>query len=48
VSLRLWLERERIFTSRYRPPMAINDMRERIGRGRGPKDTGDFLVEVAI
>jgi len=47
VSLRLWLEPERIVTSRHRPLMAVNDIRERIGRGRGPKDSGDFLVEVA-
>ena len=47
VSLRLWLEPERIVTSRHRPLMAINDIRERIARGRGPNDAGDFLVEVA-
>ena len=47
VSLRLWLEPERIVTSRQRRLMAINDIREHIDRGRGPKDSGDFLVEVA-
>ena len=47
VSLRLWLEPERIITSRHRRLMAINDIRERIARGRGPRTTGDFLVEVA-
>lgn len=47
VSLRLWLEPERIVTSRRRRIMAINDIRERIDRGRGPQNTGDFLVEVA-
>ena len=47
VSLRLWLEPERIVTSRHRPLMAISDLRERIGQGRGPQNTGDFLVEVA-
>ena len=47
VSLRLWLEPERIVTSRHRPTMAINDIREHIGRERGPEDTGDFLVQLA-
>ena len=47
VSLRLWLEPQRIVTSRNRPLMAINGMRERMGRGHGPKNTADFLVEVA-
>lgn len=47
VSLRMWLEEERIITSRHRPAMAINDIRERIARGRGPQTAGDFLVEAA-
>lgn len=47
VSLRLWLEPDRIVTSRHRRLMAINDIRERIAKGRGPRTTGDFLVEVA-
>jgi zinc transporter len=47
VSLRLWLEPERIITSRHRQLMAINEIRERINRGRGPQNTGDFLVEAA-
>lgn len=47
VSVRLWLEADRIITSRHRPLMAINDIRERILQGRGPQSTGDFLVEAA-
>lgn len=47
VSLRLWLEPDRIITSRRRKIMAVNDIRERISMGRGPKNAGDFLVEVA-
>lgn len=47
VSLRIWLEPERIVTSRRRRLMAIDDIREHIARGKGPQDTGEFLVEVA-
>ncbi|WP_199917104.1 zinc transporter ZntB [Parazoarcus communis] len=47
VSLRIWLEPGRIVTSRRRRLMAIDDIREHITRGKGPRDTGDFLVEVA-
>jgi zinc transporter len=47
VSLRLWLEPNRIITARHRRLMAINDIRERIRRGRGPHNSGDVLVEIA-
>jgi zinc transporter len=47
VSLRLWVEPERVITCRQRRLMAVNDIRERIDKGRGPQDAGDFLVEVA-
>lgn len=47
VSLRLWFEPERIVTARQRRLMAIDDLRDRIAKGKGPKDSGDFLVEIA-
>jgi zinc transporter len=47
VSLRLWLTPERIVSARHRRVMAINDIRERIDKGHGPENTGDFLVEAA-
>ena len=47
VSLRMWLTPERIISTRHRRLMAVNDIRERILRGRGPENTGEFLVEVA-
>jgi zinc transporter len=46
VSLRLWLESNRIITTRHRRLMAVSEISERISSGRGPKNTGDFLVEV--
>lgn len=47
VSLRLWLEPNFIVTSRHRPLMAVNDIRERIAKGHGPINSGEFLIEVA-
>ncbi|MCW5630763.1 MAG: zinc transporter ZntB [Rhodoferax sp.] len=47
VSLRMWCEPERIVTCRGRRLMAIDDLRERIAKGRGPADAGAFLVEIA-
>ena len=47
VSARIWIEPNRIISSRHRPLMAINDIREQIARGRGPKKEGDFLIMLA-
>jgi zinc transporter len=47
VSLRIWAEPKRIITTRHRPVMAINDMRLRFERGRGPTAIGDIVVQIA-
>jgi zinc transporter len=47
VSVRVWIEINRIISSRHRPLMAVNDIREQIARGRGPKKEGDFLIMLA-
>lgn len=47
VSIRVWLEDDRIITTRKRPLIAIEDLRERIRRGKGPKDAGDFITQLA-
>jgi zinc transporter len=47
VSVRVWIEPNRIISSRHRPLMAVNDIREQIARGRGPKKEGDFLIMLA-
>lgn len=46
VGVKLWLEPGRIITLRHRRLMAVNDVRERVERGRGPRSVGDFLVAV--
>ncbi|MDD9878917.1 MAG: zinc transporter ZntB [Magnetovibrio sp.] len=46
VSLRVWLEENRIVTVRVRRLMAVSDIAERIKEGRGPAGAGDFLAMV--
>lgn len=46
VSIRVWLEPERIITCRMRRLMSIEDIREAIAKGVGPSRSGDFLVQL--
>jgi zinc transporter len=47
VSLRLWVEPDRVLSTRHRPIMAVNDLRERLANGRGPETVGDLVVHLA-
>jgi zinc transporter len=47
VSLRMWIDRDRIITLRRRHLLSIDDLRERIERGVGPVSPGTFLVDVS-
>ncbi|MEQ1868176.1 MAG: CorA family divalent cation transporter, partial [Micropepsaceae bacterium] len=47
ISLRAWIERRRIITTRARRLMATKDVEERLARGAGPKDEIDCLFELA-
>jgi zinc transporter len=47
VSIRLWLEKDRIVSSRQRRLMAIDDMRQALEKGHGPEDAGAFVVMLA-
>jgi len=47
VSVRLELQGQRIITARRRRLRTLQDVREKLERGEGPTDTGDFLVAVA-
>ncbi|MDX1515202.1 MAG: zinc transporter ZntB [Woeseiaceae bacterium] len=44
VSVRIWLERDRIISSRRRKLLSVQDVLAQLREGRGPKSTGDFLV----
>lgn len=47
VSIRLWIEKDRIISSRQRHLMAIEDMRNALDAGRGPESAETFAVMVA-
>jgi len=47
VSLRVWIEENRIISVRLRRLMAVEDIRQRVEGGTGPRTTPDFLVSLA-
>lgn len=47
VSVRMWIEPQRIISVRLRRLMAIQDIREGIAKGVGPRDVGDFVVQLS-
>lgn len=46
ISVRCWFEPYRVITLRQRKVAAINDMRERLTGGRGPRTSGDLLAQL--
>ena len=47
VSIRLWIERDRIISMRHRRVMAVDDIRKSVDAGKGPKSSNDFLTAVS-
>ncbi len=47
VSLRMWIERNRVISVRRMPLGSVRDIRDRLEVGQGPKSTGEFLVMIA-
>lgn len=47
ISLRLWIDANRIITMRHRRVMAIEDLRKAVEAGSGPKRPGEFLEELS-
>ena len=43
VSVRVWIDANRIFSSRRRQLLSIQDVRKSLASGDGPKSSGDFL-----
>lgn len=47
VSIRMWVESTRIISVRTRRLLSVDDLRQALGRGVGPKDAGSFVTELA-
>lgn len=46
VAVRMALQKHRIFTSRRRKVLSVNDLRDALLTGNGPRNTADFLVSL--
>jgi len=46
VSIRLWIERDRIVSTRRRRLLSVQDLKEQLQQGLGPKTSGEFLSEL--
>jgi zinc transporter len=47
IAVRLWLDRSLVISTRARFLMAAKDIADDVVASRGPKDAGDFLVQIA-
>jgi zinc transporter len=47
ISIRIWIERDRLISTRSQKLMAVQDARESIERHAGPRTTGELLVRLA-
>lgn len=47
VSLRMWLEPQRVISLRHERLRVLNPIRKRMEKGKGPRTPGDLLAEVA-
>lgn len=46
VSIRIWANDTRVISSSRRQLLSLNDLVERLQAGRGPTDSGDFIVDL--
>ncbi|MFT5174893.1 MAG: zinc transporter [Gammaproteobacteria bacterium] len=47
VSIRLWVDGNRVISTRYRRLMAVQDLVERLASASAPKTTGDLFLQLA-
>lgn len=47
ISIRLWIDKSRIISVQRRSLKAVKDIGERLEKGSGPKNSGDFLTMLA-
>ncbi len=46
VSIRLWIERDRIISTRRRKLLSVQDLKAQLEQGIGPRTSGEFLSEL--
>ncbi|MAI62060.1 MAG: zinc transporter ZntB [Micavibrio sp. TMED27] len=46
ISIRLWVDAHRIISVHRRPLKTVQDIQKRLSEGRGPKNSGDFVVQL--
>jgi len=46
VSIRIWVEKDRIVSTRRRRLLSVQDLRDQLDRGNGPQSSGQFLIEL--
>ena len=46
VAIRLWIDKNRIISTRKRKLLSVNDLRTALEKGHGPKSPGEFLVDL--
>lgn len=47
VSIRIWIDENRIISTRLRPLMAVEDIRQQLAAGKGPVSTGHLVARLA-
>lgn len=47
VSIRIWVDKNRVISTRLRPLMAVQDIREQLSAGKGPLSTGHLVARLA-
>lgn len=47
VSIRVWVEKDRIISTRKRKLLSVSDIVDSLKKNRGPKTTGDLIAELA-
>ncbi len=46
ISIRIWVDKDKIISTRLRKLKAVQDIRESLDNGTGPKTTSDFIVSI--
>ena len=47
VGIRIWLEKDRIISTRRRRLLSVVDIQEALAKGAGPENTSEFLVQIS-